>query len=72
MAVPSRETPERAEKTVRFATLTDCGAEPSGVYFDKRGKTLFLNILHRGGNDANGVSLLPDLGLAIVKEKDRH
>jgi uncharacterized protein len=71
MAVPSRDTPERAEKTVRFATLTDCGAEPSGVYFDKSGKTLFLNILHRGGNDANGVSLLPDLGLAISKDSKR-
>ena len=39
----------RPEKTVRFASLTDCTAEPSGIYFDLSGTTLFLNVLHRAG-----------------------
>ncbi len=29
---------EAAQETVRFASLTDCAAEPSGIYFDKSGK----------------------------------
>jgi uncharacterized protein len=49
---------------VRFASLTDCEAEPSGIYFDKSGTTLFVNVLHRGGP-----ALLPDLGMAITGEK---
>jgi secreted PhoX family phosphatase len=68
-AIPSGESPERAARTVRFATLTDCGAEPSGLYFDKSGRSLFVNILHRGGQDANGVSALPDLGMAVFRQK---
>ena len=69
VAVPDRADHLAAEQTVRFATLTDCGAEPSGVYFDKSGTKLFINILHRGGNNSAGVSLLPDLGMVITEAK---
>ncbi len=75
VAVPSQGTQQEgaaAEQVVRFASLTDCGAEPSGVYFDKSGTHLFVNILHRGGNDASGVSLLPDLGMLVSEEKRQH
>jgi len=75
VAVPPQghhEEGAAAELAVRFASLTDCGAEPSGVYFDKSGTHLFVNILHRGGNDAAGVSLLPDLGMLISEEKGRQ
>jgi secreted PhoX family phosphatase len=40
-----------AEQTVRFASLTDCTAEPSGIYFDKSGTVLFAHALHRAGDD---------------------
>lgn len=65
VAIPANGSADTAERTVRFASLTDCQAEPSGVYFDKSGTVLFINVLHRGGN----VSPLPDLGMAIMEEK---
>jgi hypothetical protein len=61
---------ETAETTVRFASLTDCLAEPSGVYFDKSGTKLFINVLHRGGNTP-GLAL-PDLGMAIMDSRRVH
>jgi uncharacterized protein len=39
-----------ALSVVRFATLTDCDAEPTGIYFDLRADRLFVNIQHRGGD----------------------
>jgi secreted PhoX family phosphatase len=39
-----------ASSVVRFASLTDCNAEPTGVYFDLSGRTLFVNAQHRGGD----------------------
>jgi hypothetical protein len=50
-----------AENVVRFASLTDCNAEPTGIYFKMTGRsnggtvdnnsgTLFVNIQHRGGD----------------------
>ncbi len=35
---------------VRFASLTDCEAEPTGIYFDITGNRLFVNVQHRGGD----------------------
>jgi hypothetical protein len=36
---------------VRFASLTDCDAEPTGIYFDRTGtQQLFVNVQHRGGD----------------------
>lgn len=34
----------------RFLTLTDSDAEPTGIYFNKAGTILFVNIQHRGGD----------------------
>lgn len=41
----------------RFLSITDCDAEPTGVYFSLSGKTLFLNVQHRGGADPRDVVL---------------
>ena len=48
-----------AERTVRFASLTDCSAEPSGVYFDKTGSVLYVHTLHRAGQDLS-VMITPE------------
>jgi secreted PhoX family phosphatase len=39
-----------AHEVTRFASLTDCFAEPTGIYFDLAGETLYVNAQHRGGN----------------------
>lgn len=50
-----------AGSVVRFASVTDCNAEPTGIYFKMTGRsngstvdnnsgTLFVNIQHRGGD----------------------
>lgn len=39
-----------ADQVGRFASLTDCAAEPTGLYFDRSNGTLFVNIQHRGGD----------------------
>jgi uncharacterized protein len=39
-----------ASSVVRFASLTDCSAEPTGIYFDLSGTTLFVHAQHRGGD----------------------
>ena len=58
VAGPEHET---AGQTVRFASLTDCSAEPSGVYFDRSGTTLFVHALHRDGQD---------LGVMITRDQN--
>ncbi len=42
--------PTRAADVRRFASLTDCAAEPTGLYFDKSNSSLYVNIQHRGGD----------------------
>jgi secreted PhoX family phosphatase len=56
-----------AESVVRFASLTDCDAEPTGIYFKMTGSnidngsgTLFANVQHRGGDGR-------DLAVAITE-----
>jgi len=39
-----------ASSVVRFASLTDCNAEPTGIYFDLSGRILFVHAQHRGGD----------------------
>jgi secreted PhoX family phosphatase len=63
VAIPASGQNETASQTVRFASLTDCAAEPSGIYFDRSGSTLFVNVLHRGGPDPR------DLGVMITPAK---
>ena len=51
LAVPgSGGQHQPASAVVRFASLTDCNAEPTGIYFDLSGKTLFVHAQHRGGD----------------------
>jgi len=51
VAVPDKGGQHQpAEATVRFASLTDCNAEPTGIYFDKRGWALYVHAQHRGGD----------------------
>jgi hypothetical protein len=51
-AVPPQGGPQHspASAVIRFATLTDCNAEPTGIYFDLSGTTLFVHAQHRGGD----------------------
>ena len=49
-----------ASAVIRFASLTDCNAEPTGIYFDLSGTTLFVHAQHRGGDGL-------DKSLAITK-----
>jgi secreted PhoX family phosphatase len=40
-----------AARVVRFASLTDCAAEPTGLYFNKgKEPRLYVNAQHRGGD----------------------
>jgi secreted PhoX family phosphatase len=50
-----------ASSVVRFASLTDCSAEPTGIYFSLDGKTLYVNAQHRGGDGL-------DKSVAITKD----
>lgn len=50
-----------AGAVVRFASLADCAAEPTGIYFDRDGETLFVHVQHAGGALGN------DLAVAISR-----
>jgi hypothetical protein len=39
-----------ATSVERFASLTDCDAEPTGIYWERGGDRLFVNVQHRGGD----------------------
>jgi uncharacterized protein len=47
---PSGGQHQPAASVVRFTSLTDCNAEPTGIYFDKDGGTLYVHAQHRGGD----------------------
>jgi uncharacterized protein len=42
---------QRASSMVRFASLKDCAAEPSGIYFDKQAWALYVHVQHAGAPD---------------------
>ena len=50
VATPPRGNETAASSVVRFASLTDCQAEPTGIYFDLSGTRLFVDVQHRGGD----------------------
>ena len=52
-----------AQDVARFASLSDCAGEPTGLYFDRNGKTAWVHVQHAGGTLRN------DLLVAIEKEK---
>ena len=66
MASPASRHTWMASAVARFASLTDCAAEPSGIYFDLTGKVLFAHVLHRGGPDTR------DLAVMITEERRRR
>ncbi len=51
-----------ASEVVLFASLSDCSAEPTGLYFDLNGKTAWVHVQHAGGALSN------DLLVAITKD----
>jgi secreted PhoX family phosphatase len=61
-AVRHSGRPERvAGEVVRFASLSDCSAEPTGLYFDRNGKAAWVHVQHAGG------ALQNDLLVEITK-----
>jgi hypothetical protein len=46
----------------RFASLTDCDAEPSGLHFDSTTARLFFNLQHRGGDGRDLTMLITTSG----------
>jgi secreted PhoX family phosphatase len=50
---------------VRFASLTDCDAEPTGIYFDLTANRLFVNVQHRGGD-------MLDKTMALFQASSKH
>jgi uncharacterized protein len=51
------ESATQSKPAERFLSITDCEAEPTGIYFSPSGRTLFVNIQHRGGADPRDVAL---------------
>lgn len=48
----------------RFLSITDCDAEPTGIYVSPTGRTLFIDVQHRGGSDPR------DLSIAVQRMSD--
>jgi sugar lactone lactonase YvrE len=46
-----------SQPIVRFLSITDCDAEPTGIYLSPTGKTLFIDVQHRGGSDPRDLSI---------------
>ncbi|HEX6051503.1 MAG TPA: alkaline phosphatase PhoX [Gemmatimonadaceae bacterium] len=63
VARPGHGTSEVPSEVVRFASLTDCSAEPTGVYFDRTGTIMYTHVQHAGGALGN------DLFVAITRDK---
>jgi hypothetical protein len=58
VAAPNRQHPEAAAGTVRFASLSDCVAEPTGIYFNRDQTILFVNVQHRGAPDTRDLAMI--------------
>ena len=63
VATPNKGSHGPAASVARFASLTDCDAEPTGIYFEKTGDRLFVNVQHRGGDRL-------DKTMAILRPQD--
>ena len=50
VAIPGRGKHTPASSVVRFASLTDCDAEPTGILFEMHHNVLFVHAQHRGGD----------------------
>jgi len=62
LATPGVGKHAPAAAVLRFASLTDCTAEPTGLYVDLKRDRLFVNVQHRGGDGR-------DLAMAIERIK---
>ncbi len=54
----------------RFFSITDCNAEPTGVYMSVSNRTLFVDIQHRGGDGADlsvAIQRLPDVNFSRTR-----
>lgn len=58
VAVPGRSSRGAAMEAVRFASLSDCAAEPSGIYFDVSKSILYVTVQHRGQPDTRDLSMM--------------
>ena len=68
VAMPGRPSDNQrapASSVVRFASLTDCQAEPTGIYFEHTGDRLFFNVMHRGGDAL-------DKAMAVLRPQSTH
>ena len=62
VAAPNRGGQHAASPNVtRFASLTDCDAEPTGIYFDVKSSRLFVNVQHRGGDRLDKVVAIDEV-----------
>jgi len=50
VARPGNGPHSPATSVERLGSLTDCDAEPTGLYWEKGGDRLFVNVQHRGGD----------------------
>ena len=50
VARPGNGPHSPAVRVERFGSLTDCDAEPTGLYWERGGNRLFVNVQHRGGD----------------------
>ena len=46
-----------ASEVVRFASLSDCSGEPTGLYFDRDGRIAWVHVQHAGGALQNDLLL---------------
>jgi secreted PhoX family phosphatase len=47
-----------AATVVRFASLSDCAGEPTGIYFDTPSKTFWVQVQHAGGALQNDLTVV--------------
>ena len=52
----------QGKQVERFLSITDCNAEPTGVYFSKSGRSLFVNVQHRAGDGHDGAFAIQRIG----------
>jgi hypothetical protein len=50
VARPGHGQHSAAASVERLGSLTDCDAEPTGLYWELKGNRLFVNVQHRGGD----------------------
>lgn len=61
---PTGMAHQAAARVVRFASLKECDPEPTGIYFDKSGTVLYVDVQHRGAADPKDetVAITPQKG----------